>query len=123
MTTEEMVSLYKALIEYRKGEDPRIERTYYLKDLCLGTEVTYYIEEYTVVCKFFCIGKNEWELGITALLHNDVRFQICDWTTFQSADTIEIPNRIDQMIAALRKMPTVIGTIRNKFAQCMEEEN
>jgi len=117
MTTEEVKKLYEALIEYRKSEDPRIPRTYYWHDPYMGTEVNYRIEEYNLICKFFMVDNNQWELVLFVQLHNDARMNLCDPISFTENKGLEIPDQIDQMIAALREMPPVIEVIKNQFKE------
>ena len=121
MTTKEITDLYDALIEYRKGEDPRISRTYSWKNRYTGTEVNYKVNEYNIVCKFWLMAPDEWEMSIHIELHNDARYNLIDPITFDHNIGLTIPNTIDKLIEALRMMPPVEATIKAKFVECLNE--
>lgn len=129
MNEKEMEQMFDLLAEYRKGE---IKRTGEFKDRYSGTNVEYYIGDYTISCYFFNMGKEwdplegryngecVWELCITPKLNCNYGVRLSDSTKFRDSSLYNvITDHIDKLIETFKAMGPYVEQLKKKFAQTL----
>ena len=121
MTEKEMIMCYNTLIDYRKDEN--ILRTSNFKNKNMGTYVDFYVAEYKVMCHFFCIEEDNWELCINVSLKTDWANRFLNHCkTFTQGDTFAIPDIIDALIKVCQSMPPMFSTLKAEMQRNLEAQ-